>query len=329
MLTESQVETLLPTWRKLDWYYSIELWPGTYTPGLNFNNIALTKKMLDCIDLAGATAIDIGTMEGAMATIMSKQGAIVLAADVIDISNRISLVQKAHGVNFLYFPDMPPNRFAEQIFEIQASKSMWPHPPKQLGPTDKTSFGFDIVLSSGVLYHVLNPVEHLITYRRLCKLGGLVVIECAVTLSDDVVFNHAMRPQGMLYSGVASWFVSTTALDLLLRACFLQPLVFCYVSRDTVENVEIARVGIVARAVSERAFDRDNYKRYQDVSTSELFFNLDFSGFQAAALLTGRASKALPLDMNGLYSAENGLPVSAFNSTEPLSYTEEGLRLSL
>ncbi len=329
MLTESQVDAVLPNWNKLKWYYSAELWPGTYTSGLNFNNIALTKKMLDCIDLAGATAIDIGTMEGAMATIMSKQGAIVLAADVIDISDKVTLVKRAHGVDFPYVPDMPPNRFVERIFEIQASKSMRPDPPKQIGATDKTSFGFDIVLSSGVLYHVLNPVEHLITYRKLCKLGGLVVIECAVTLSDDVVFNHAMRPQGMLYSGVASWFVSTTALDLLLRACFLQPLAFCYVSRDTVENVEIARVGIVARAVSERAFDRDNYKRYQDVSTSELFFNLDFSGLQAAALLTGRASKALPLDMNGLYSAENGLPVSAFNSTEPLSYTEEGLRLSL
>jgi hypothetical protein len=206
---------------------------------------------------------------------------------------------------------------------------MRPDPPKQLGPTDKTNFGFDIVLSSGVLYHVLNPVEHLITYRKLCKLGGLAVIECAVTISDDVIFNHSMRPQGMLYNGLSSWFVSTAALDLLLRACFFQPLAFCYVSRATVGNVEIARVGIVARAVSERAFDRQNYKRYEEVSASELFFNPDFSGLQAAALLTGRASKSFPIDMNGLYSAENGLSVSAFNSSEPLSYTEEGLRLSL
>jgi hypothetical protein len=33
--------------------------------------------------------------------------------------------------------------------------------------------------------------------------------------------------------------------------------------------------------------------------------------------------------MSGLHSAENGMPVSAFDSIEPLPYTESDLRLSL
>ena len=96
----------------------IELYPGVYTKGFGFNNIALTRKMLDTIDLHGTTTLDFSTMEGAMSTIMAKRGACVLATGAIDVSDRVTLVQRAHGVKFYYFPDMPLHRFAERIFEI-------------------------------------------------------------------------------------------------------------------------------------------------------------------------------------------------------------------
>jgi len=261
-----------------------------------------------------------------MSIIMTKRGASVLATDGIDYSDRVTLVRLAHGVKFSYFPDMPLHRFAERIFEIQASKANWPEPVPEIGPTDNTSYGFDIVLSSGVMYHVLNPVDHLMTYRKLCKLGGLVVIETAAAISDEVAFFHEMRPEGGIYRGFSTWFVTTAAMDLFLRACFLQPLAFCYVSRERVKGVDVARVGVVARAVSRRPFDPE---RYQQISNSELFFNLDFTGLQPGALLTGRTPKPLSLAMDGLYSAENGMPVSAFDSSKPLPYTDSDLRLSL
>jgi 2-polyprenyl-3-methyl-5-hydroxy-6-metoxy-1,4-benzoquinol methylase len=324
MLNESQVNSILPNWDRLQWYYSIELYPGVYTKGFEFNNIALTKKMLDNIDLHGTTALDVSTMEGAMSTIMTKRGASVLATDVFDVSAKVKLVQRAHGVQFDYFPHMPPHRFAEQIFEIQTSRAF--HPVHEIGPTDKTNFGFDVVLSSGLMYHVLNPVDHLMTYRKLCKLGGLVVIESAVAMSDEVSFFHVIRPEETLLGGGATWLVTTAAMDLFLRACFLQPLAFCYLAPQKDKDIVQTRLGVVARAVSTRPFDPE---RYQDLSKSEVFFNPDFRGLQLAALLTGRASKPLSLAMNGLYSAENGVSVSAFNSTEPLTYTQSDLRLSL
>jgi hypothetical protein len=219
---------------------------------------------------------------------------------------------------------MPLHRFAERIFEIQTSKGYYL--ADQIGPTDKTNFGFDVVLSSGVMYHVLNPIDHLMTYRKLCKLGGLVVIETAVAISDEVSFFHVIRPEETLYANDATWFVTTAAIDLFLRACFLRPLAFCYISRQKCKRIEIARLGVVARAVSTRPFDP---QRYQELLNSEVFSNQDFKGLQPAALLTGQVSKPLSLRMNGLYSAENGMPVSAFNSTEPLPYTESDLRLSL
>ena len=208
---------------------------------------------------------------------------------------------------------MPLHRFAERIFEIQTSKGYYL--ADQIGPTDKTNFGFDVVLSSGVMYHVLNPIDHLMTYRKLCKLGGLVVIETAVAISDEVSFFHVIRPEETLYANDATWFVTTAAIDLFLRACFLRPLAFCYISRQKCKSIEIARLGVVVRAVSTRPFDP---QRYQELLNSEVFSNQDLKGLQPAALLTGRVSKPLSLRMNGLYSAENGMPVSAFNSTEPL-----------
>ena len=255
---------------------------------------------------------------------MTKRGAWVLATDAIDVSDRVTLVQRAHEVQFSYFPDMPLHRFAERIFEIQTSKAYYL--ADEIGPTDKTNFGFDVVLSSGLMYHVLNPIDHLMTYRKLCKLGGLVIIETAVAVSDEVSFFHVIRPEETLYGGGATWFVTTAALDLFLRACFLQPLAFCYVSREKFKSIEIARLGVVARAVRTRPFDP---QRYQEMFNSEVFRNQDFKGLQPAALLTGRTAKPLSLGMNGLYSAETGMPVSAFNSTEPLPYTTSDLRLSL
>jgi 2-polyprenyl-3-methyl-5-hydroxy-6-metoxy-1,4-benzoquinol methylase len=324
MLNESQVNAILPNWERLQWYYSIELCPGVYTKGFEFNNIALTRKMLDNIDLHGMTAIDFSTMEGAMSTIMTKRGAWVTATDAIDVSDRVTLVKRAHEVQFSHYPDMPLHRFAERVFEIQTSQSY--HLADDISPTDKTSFGFDVVLSSGVMYHVLNPIDHLMTYRKLCKLGGLVVIETAVAISDEVSFFHVIRPEETLYGGGATWFVTTAAIDLFLRACFLQPLAFCYLAREKHKDIEIARLGVVARAVSTRPFEP---RRIQELLNSEVFRSQDFKGLRPAALLTGRASSPPSLAMNGLHPAADGLPVSAFNSTEPLRYTESDLRLSL
>jgi hypothetical protein len=88
------------------------------------------------------------------------------------------------------------------------------------------------------------------------------------------------------------------AIDLFLRACYLQPLAFCYVSREKTETVEIARVGIVSRAVASPAFDPRRSRRYEEVFHSEIFNNKDFSMLQPAALLTGRADRELSLALS-------------------------------
>ena len=327
MLNDSQVGAILEGWDRLQWYYTIEISPGVFTKGFEFNNIALTRRMLSNIDLKGRSAIDISTMEGAMSTIMAKGGASVLSTDAIDRTEQVTLVQRAHDVQFSYFPEIPLHRLAEHVFEIQASKA-YSH-GVEIGPSEQTKFGFDVVLSSGVMYHVMNPVDHFMTYRKLCKQGGLVVLETAAAVSDDVSLFHATRPDGTLYNGFATWFVSIAAIDLFLRACYLEPIAFCYASREKTQTIEIARVGIVSRAVSTPPFDPQRYRRYDEVYHSEIYNNKDFVMLQPAALLTGRASGPLEFRINGLHSAENGLSVAAFDGAAPLAYSEHDLRLYL
>jgi len=331
MLAEAQINAILPNWDKLDWYYSIELAPGVFTKGLGFNNIALTQKMLANIELRGTTAIDVGAMEGAMSLVMAKRGATVLSVDGVDLTDRINLIKMAQSVNFRYFADMPLHRFSERIFEIQSTKANWPYPVTELGPSEVTNYGFDVVLSSGVIYHVMNPVDHLMTYRKLCKLGGLAVIECAAAVTDDVTLVHGVRPEGYLYEGFSTWFVSTGWMDVFLRACFFEPLAFCYLGHDVIKGVDTCRICVVARAVGKRAFDPKRYKRHEEMLKSELYFNQDFAGMQAAALMTGRVAKPVKFKTDGLIpiTAEGGIRVADFKRFGPLQYKDDYLRFPL
>lgn len=327
MLSEPQADAILKDWRSKQWYYSIEICPGVYTKGFEFNNIALTRQMLANVDVKGRRVIDISAMEGTISTEMAKQGATVMSTDAIDRTPQITLVKAAHGVEFDYFPDVPLHRLAEYIFEVQASKS-YSH-GATIGPSAQTPFGFDVVVSSGVMYHVMNPVDHFMTYRKLCKLGGVVILETAACISDNVSFVHAMRPTGTLYNGYATWFMTTAAIDLFLRASYLEPLAFGFVSREKVADIEIARVGVLSRAIEAPAFRAGSYARFDEVFRSELYNNKDFSMLAPSALLTGNVSRPLDIRAEGLNLVKEGLTVARIDGAESLRYTERDVRLSL
>jgi hypothetical protein len=186
-----------------------------------------------------------------------------------------------------------------------------------------------VVVSSGVMYHVMNPVDHFMTYRKLCKHNGLVILETAAAVSDEMAFYHSMRHDGTLYSGYATWFVSSASIDMFMRACYLEPLAFLYVSREKTSSIEICRMSVIARAVSTPAFTKESYARFEEVYHSELYNNKDFATLQQAAMMTGEA-KPIEVDMTHLNPiGPNGLGVAAFDATSPLAYTQDDLRLPL
>src|SRR5204862_4973199 len=64
---------------------------------------------------------------------------------------------------------------------------------------------FDLVVFSGVLYHMINPLGLLATARGFCKAGGLFLIETPVTQRPEtsVIFNA----KGKTYGAPSNYFV--------------------------------------------------------------------------------------------------------------------------
>ncbi len=83
---------------------------------------------------------------------------------------------------------------------------------------------FDIVVLSGILYHVYSPF-HLLGYARsLVRPGGLVIIETAAILDQSYSMQYNFQSDGYVYHWWDVWFMSVPLLDYLLRLCRLAPL---------------------------------------------------------------------------------------------------------
>lgn len=306
------------------WYYSVELEPGHFTRGFDFKNIAPARTCLDAVDVKGRSVVDLSTMEGMFATLLAKRGAVVTATDTIDSTPRVNLLKAAHNVSFKYIPHLPLDDQATFLFRYQTSTSY--SPLKPLKASMATPYGYDIVLSSGVMYHVLSPLHYIMQLRRLVKLGGLVVIETACAINDEIEMHHDFRQDSFVYGGSCSWFVSTGALNLFLRACFLEPLGFSYVRSNTKSDLKIVRLGLVSRAVDHRPFAPEVFSRFEK---GEIIRNHDYKPLYEAAQLTG--SVATPVEYKGgmLHPIKPELSSNLFNIHPEVAYDLEYLRLSL
>ncbi|MEL7488516.1 MAG: methyltransferase domain-containing protein, partial [Pseudomonadota bacterium] len=302
------------------WYYTVELKPGEFTDGFSFKNIAVTRKALQAVDLKGKTVLDVSTMEGMFSTLAAKRGGRVIATDVIGLEPKVSLLKRLHGVSFDYFPHSPVVDYANHVFSIQASKFF--SSTKPLTMETHTPYGFDVVLSSGVIYHVANPVEHLLNYRKLCKLGGVCIIEGACLVSDEIEMIHDHHGDAPAFGGQATWFVSTRALEIYLRSAFFEPLGFAYVTSQGANTSPLVRIAVVARAVSERIFPEE----FGDQSKSELYKNMDYKPLYPAAQLTGACHQPPAVDLSGLH-AGGDLRGSVVTRTAETSYEDADLTL--
>jgi SAM-dependent methyltransferase len=187
------------------WYYSIELEPGVFTRGHDHRNIALTRKLLRQVTVTGQDCFDIGTQEALVPILLKKAGArVVNAYDRRDLSARIELLQKVYGVDFHYVGGL-------HLRDL----------PARLERDEQTRF-FDLVVFSGVLYHLIDPLGLLALVRGFCKVGGLFLIETgAIQHATELLF---FNTKGQKFPG-ANYFLPTTAwLDYALRMLGLQPL---------------------------------------------------------------------------------------------------------
>jgi 2-polyprenyl-3-methyl-5-hydroxy-6-metoxy-1,4-benzoquinol methylase len=225
------------------WYYSVELKPGLFTRGDEHTNVICTRELLSRLAPAGLDICDFGTMEGVIPVLLKRRGArSVVALDAIDSTEKIRLVQACTGQNFEYIPHVSLSRVKEALSErarLSIYSSGW--------GLAEIQTGFDVVVLSGVLYHVFSPIHVLGLARTLLKRGGLLILETAASNQDRYAQNWVFRGDKWIYpSGTNTWFLTLKLLDYFLRYMKFKPV-------DCVHGPfyeDIVRVAVTAVAVA-------------------------------------------------------------------------------
>jgi 2-polyprenyl-3-methyl-5-hydroxy-6-metoxy-1,4-benzoquinol methylase len=218
------------------WYSTIELAPGVFSPGLNIPTVALTRAALRAISLNGLKCADIGCVEGVIPVLLTRRGAqSVVAYDRIDWTSKVNLVKACYGAEFQYISGMNYAAFQAQAMKLDA------HP-------------FDVVVFSGVLYHMFDPLGGLLRTRSLVRDGGLVLVETSALLNE--VMALFFNADGWIIPPPNYFVPSVACLDYLLRLCRLVPLDFVYLGPGGGKlPKEHIRVCVACRAVdSPQAF---------------------------------------------------------------------------
>jgi SAM-dependent methyltransferase len=227
------------------WYYSFELAPGVTTSSSFPADFPMLPRMLlrNC-DLQGCDCLDIGSVEGLMPILMSRQGARKVVATNPHLYNyeKMRAVRKLYGAGFKFVQ-------IGSLYDLS----------KKVRGRD----GFDLINLSGVLYHVYSPMHVLAGLRPLLKKNGLMIV------STDVVnrFDYSMEfnDRGKLQREATTfWYPSIPLFDYLLRYFKLLPIDALYhpFDRDDsvrfTESFESGYLSVVCRATDDPAFDADD-----------------------------------------------------------------------
>lgn len=214
------------------WYYSIELTPGLYTPGLKHQNLGLTRELLSRCEVEGRRCLDIGTMEAAVPILLSRRGAgQVIGVDVMECHQKVDAVKHYTDTEFIYHGGLTHQRTAPFLRQRYGGN-------------------FDLVVLSGVLYHCFGPLHVLAMARSLVRTGGVMVVEtfAAIDKQQAMYFNAG----GVLSRDASTYFLmSVPLLEYLLRYFKLEPL-DCVAGPVTMAGERPgARVAVVCRATNE------------------------------------------------------------------------------
>jgi len=162
--------------------------------------------------------------------LMKRAGARYVAAyDRLDLAERIARVKQAYGVDFDYIGG---KGLAELPAEMQA----------------RSHRHLDVVVFSGVLYHMINPLGGLALARGFCRAGGVFLLETAAMQGREMALHF--NAGGKLYGMFGNFFVPTTAcLDYFLRMLGLRPMRGCYIG--DANDGSIVRVAVLCRGLAE------------------------------------------------------------------------------
>jgi tRNA (mo5U34)-methyltransferase len=156
-------DQLLSMVPKQTWVHSIDLGSGVVTPGLwGAGNPSITKALSD-IDFANKKVLDVGCWDGLYSFEAERRGASEVYA--IDLTSQRDFdgqptFQIAHAAlksSVLYYPSL-------SVYDVE-----------RLDIND-----FDVVIFTGVYYHLKDPLRALTCLRRVLREGGLLLVEGAI-----------------------------------------------------------------------------------------------------------------------------------------------------
>ena len=208
------------------WYYSVEMELGKLTSGQNFSNVGLTRALLQRTDLRGKDCLDIGTMEGVVPTLMKRRDASkVVAYDRPSaLTSRVEAVKDRFGVDFEFVSGVPLSGLPARL--------------------DHRTF--DVVVMSGVLYHLFSPLSGLATARGLLRNGGIMILETAAAIDDTPAMHWNANYR---FLGEAYFFPSLACLDYFVRFLRMEVIDCAYLESQRVDGLRTARVALSCRAV--------------------------------------------------------------------------------
>jgi 2-polyprenyl-3-methyl-5-hydroxy-6-metoxy-1,4-benzoquinol methylase len=215
---------------KEKWYYSLELSPGVVTQGRDHVNIVPVRMALAATEIQGKNCLDIGTQDGFVPILLARRSANYIAAqDIVDRSEKISLVKKALGIDFDYFGGTALENLRSTI-------------------KSRGQFPFDVTIFSGVLYHMIDPFAGLTLARSFVRTGGVLIVETVTAIHDSMVMHF--NAGGKYIGDTGSYFVlSTACLDYMLRLLRLEPIDCLFTQPNIQAGLPMSRICVVCRAV--------------------------------------------------------------------------------
>ncbi len=209
------------------WYYRIQLTPEVWTtPAHVFESVALTRMLLSRAEVRGASVLDIGTMEGMIPVLARAAGANhVVAYDRLpNLRARVALVQRAYKREFEHCT-------GQSLFDFRRQRQEQ----------------FDVVVFSGVLYHMFDPLGGLVLAASFAKPGGLFIFESSAVVRDDCALHFNRR--GRYYPGTNYFQPTPDALDHFFRFIGLAALDGEYIVQRTIPT-PIIRIAVACRVVA-------------------------------------------------------------------------------
>jgi len=209
-----------------NWYYSIELAPELFSTGAQYRNIALTRTILSRVDVRGRRCLDLGTQEALVPALLSRRGAgAITATDILDKTPQIDLVRRALGFSFRYVP----NQTIDGL----------PHSLLSEAP-------YDVVICSGLLYHVSDPYRWIALAGSMCAPEGILIFETAAV--DDAAPILLYNARGAFFTGPTTYyFPSLRFIEEALRVIGAVPIDACRLKTNRKSGKDIFRVALAAR----------------------------------------------------------------------------------